>query len=366
MVKQQGSKFAINYGISSWFRTAMWSVLCNLPEELQKNISLELTREPIPDKTYDYISRDIKRTFPETNLFSNDNEQQKLYRILHGLAVLDDEMLYCQGMNYIAGIVLLVNDFDESVSFYQTVSLFSFTYGENTNLRNMFIDDFPLVTLIVKLFFKVLKRRKPNVAKKIEQLNVPTESWIDMWVQTCLVPFVPHSYAAVVIDNLILKGPVCLVGFCYSLIESKERSFMKCTDQFEFIDIIRGFKYSADLPISVKEFVSTANEFVKESAEIKRDYEEGKKEEKTKFSEKKYEMEIMIYEKDEFYIDLSKHFDFCSLAKTQGLDLSFNLKKDVSVATNNEWRENFKRRKKRHLTENGFSAIKKMQTKVLD
>merc|ERR1719188_2545062 len=62
------------------------------------------------------IEIDIPRTFPDIPLF--DKEQQfSLLRILNGFANFDPVVGYCQGMNFLAGLLLLVaqnGDFRES------------------------------------------------------------------------------------------------------------------------------------------------------------------------------------------------------------------------------------------------------------
>lgn len=62
------------------------------------------------------IEIDISRTFPEVPLFDKE-QQQSLLRVLQAYANFNPEVGYCQGMNFVAGLLLLVSqkgDFRET------------------------------------------------------------------------------------------------------------------------------------------------------------------------------------------------------------------------------------------------------------
>jgi hypothetical protein len=47
------------------------------------------------------------RTFPEHEFFKNDIGQAPLFNILKGYSNLDADVGYCQGMSFLAGLLLL-------------------------------------------------------------------------------------------------------------------------------------------------------------------------------------------------------------------------------------------------------------------
>ena len=78
----------------------------------------------------DLIYRDIKRTFPFQNYDSinkskKENDEKSLYNVLKAFWNIDEEIGYCQGMNYITGFLLLISDFDEKNTFFLLISIFS-------------------------------------------------------------------------------------------------------------------------------------------------------------------------------------------------------------------------------------------------
>jgi len=58
------------------------------------------------EETDDVISRDIHRTFPEHPLFAFHQGQQALFRVLKAYSLHDLEVGYCQGMAFVAGLLL--------------------------------------------------------------------------------------------------------------------------------------------------------------------------------------------------------------------------------------------------------------------
>lgn len=53
------------------------------------------------------IARDIHRTFPEHPQFGLDAGQHSLFKILKAYSLVDLEVSYCQGMAFVAGLLLM-------------------------------------------------------------------------------------------------------------------------------------------------------------------------------------------------------------------------------------------------------------------
>ncbi|CAK9065902.1 unnamed protein product [Durusdinium trenchii] len=65
------------------------------------------------------IVMDVTRTFPDVKAF-DDVQQQRLKRVLNAYASCNPEIGYCQGMNYVAGLLLLVSHNEEESFFVFT------------------------------------------------------------------------------------------------------------------------------------------------------------------------------------------------------------------------------------------------------
>lgn len=70
-----------------------------------------------PDLFFTCIDKDIPRTMPDDHPL-----QLSLKNVLYAYAIRNPSLLYCQGMNYIVGF-LLINKFNEEEAFWFMVQL---------------------------------------------------------------------------------------------------------------------------------------------------------------------------------------------------------------------------------------------------
>ena len=69
------------------------------------------------------IDLDVPRTFPEHTFFKSGQGQRALTMTLRALAAHMPDMGYCQSLNYVAGLLLLVLDHDPEDAFWVLVVL---------------------------------------------------------------------------------------------------------------------------------------------------------------------------------------------------------------------------------------------------
>jgi hypothetical protein len=65
----------------------------------------QLIHESTPYKQL--IQRDIARTFPNSEMFSQESGQKAMERVLHAYSLYDDEINYCQGLAFLVGPLLM-------------------------------------------------------------------------------------------------------------------------------------------------------------------------------------------------------------------------------------------------------------------
>ncbi len=105
-------KQRIRKGIPTTFRGQVWYDLARA-DELRRRMGSQLYYELLASeeetKYDDIIERDLNRTFPEHFFFQGEtgHGQVALRNVLKVYSLYDREVGYCQGMGYIAGILLL-------------------------------------------------------------------------------------------------------------------------------------------------------------------------------------------------------------------------------------------------------------------
>lgn len=87
--------------------------------EENPNLYQQLLDGPKNQEILDTIKIDIPRTFPDNIHFKevSDGKRKPLYNVLVAFAHKNPDIGYCQGLNFIAGILLLITD-DEDTTFW--------------------------------------------------------------------------------------------------------------------------------------------------------------------------------------------------------------------------------------------------------
>lgn len=77
----------------------------------------------MPDPYREQIDLDLKRTFADDDFINNQEHVNKTMNILLAYAKRNTAVGYCQGMNYLAGMIVRVVE-DEEDAFWVLTNLF--------------------------------------------------------------------------------------------------------------------------------------------------------------------------------------------------------------------------------------------------
>jgi hypothetical protein len=93
----------------------------------------------VPEDTLHAIEKDVARTFPEHEYYTyhagHMSGQGYLQNVLRAYAALDPEVGYCQGLNFLAGCILLYCQ-DEQLAFQVLHALLI-----HHNMRVLYVPD---------------------------------------------------------------------------------------------------------------------------------------------------------------------------------------------------------------------------------
>ena len=266
-VNENRSKFVnrLLKGPSELFRWISWVISIGIPEERNNDIYNNLLKSSISSQIDNQIIKDLHRTLSEDNYFLLENTKNILYRLLKGFAIYDAEVSYCQGMNFIAGFLLIVSDFNEIDSFYMLLSLFTKDFSNNFGIRGFFLNGFPLLKYYVYQFDHIFKKKLPNLKKHFDKLEVPNELWISKWFQTLFTICMPIDLIVRIWDCIIFKGLYFLHNFTLALLISLEKDFMDCTDICDVAEIfnrmnpyLEGKKSRKKIIFNIEELIDNA------------------------------------------------------------------------------------------------------------
>ena len=241
------SKFLqrIKKGPPDCFRWCSWCILNFLPLDRSNLIYENYTNMALEKENKDRIIRDIERTFPNRKILKKDlrKKETSLYKVLKAFWNLDKEIGYCQGMNLIVGFMLILSNFNERDTFYLLTSMFSNTtkIGKkyDYNIRGLFYDEFPLLSLLNYIFENLLEHYCPELKEHLESLGITIDLWMGRWFHTIFTLVLPINWCKRIWDNIFSENIFFLVkfGICFSLMIKEDILNME-----EEIQVLNYFK----------------------------------------------------------------------------------------------------------------------------
>lgn len=198
-------KRRVRRGIPSGVRAHVWDLLTDvaalhptLPDysELVASCSAEVLEE---------IQRDVHRTFPEHALFAQEELEPGtrargtpdgaalLARLLAAMAGYDAELGYCQGLNYVGGLLLMF--FPEDRAFCLLVALLT-----NCGLRESYLPGLPGLRAAIESFDALLAASLPALHAHFERECVEPSSYCTRWFMTLFIGCLPFEASLRALD----------------------------------------------------------------------------------------------------------------------------------------------------------------------
>jgi hypothetical protein len=221
------------------FRWLAWMICSGMPEDRNEDFFLHYLKEPIEDEIDIQIKKDLNRTLSEIYDINQNDTQNYLYRQLRAFSSVDKTVAYCQGMNFIAGFLLLISDFNEVDCFYMLLNLFSETFSSNFGIRGFYTEEFPLLKAYLYAFEFHFQKKFPKLFKHFKDLEIPDEVWIAKWFQTLYTICLPLTILIRFWDCLFSSGLEFLVSFSLGLIQQLEKDLLKLEDAFDVIEFFK-------------------------------------------------------------------------------------------------------------------------------
>jgi hypothetical protein len=213
-------------------RSLIWIIISDtIPLERNDKEYNDLINLKIDSTAKEQIEKDINRTFKETK---TENEINKLNNILYAFTASSNNLGYCQGMNFIAGLLLKITNFDIIDTYY----LFCFVLNK---INGYFMEGFPLFNYHLYIFNHYFKKLFPNLEQHFKDLDIPLELWVGKWIQTLFIVNLPFDETCRIWDCLFIYGFEFIIPICLSIVHYMESYLLKLKDSS---DVMNFFKES--------------------------------------------------------------------------------------------------------------------------
>jgi hypothetical protein len=229
----------VSKAVPDCYRWISWLICGNIPDDRSEDLFFHHLRQNIDESIDIQIKKDLNRTLAEIYEVNPIDSQNFLYKLLRAFSNIDQVVSYCQGMNFIAGFLLILSDFNEVESFYLMIALFSKTYSDNYGIRGFYTEEFPLLKAFLYVFNIFFAKRMPSLFHLFQILEIPDEVWIAKWFQTLYTICLPINVLVRFWDVLMSYGLDFMINFSLSFIHHIEKDLLKFEDAFDIIDYFK-------------------------------------------------------------------------------------------------------------------------------
>ncbi|XP_035728264.1 TBC1 domain family member 1-like isoform X2 [Vespa mandarinia] len=229
---------AIKQGVPKGKRGEVWQFLAE--QFCLKQPPIDTHDFPNYNTSYDLLLKqltsqqhailiDLGRTFPNHPYFSSPlgPGQLALFNLLKAYSLLDHEVGYCQGLSFVAGVLLL--HMVEDQAFFLLRHLM-FRRG----LRKLYLPDMAALQLHLYQLSRLLHDRLPALYDHFDKHEVSPTLYAAPWLLTLFASQFPLGFVTRVFDLLFLESSEILFRVAVALLEEHQDQLLYC-DSFEEI-----------------------------------------------------------------------------------------------------------------------------------
>ncbi|KAH7307647.1 hypothetical protein KP509_22G070600 [Ceratopteris richardii] len=160
--------------------------------------------------------QDLARTFPAHPWLDTPMGHASLRRVLVAYSFRDSQVGYCQGMNYVAGLLLLVMKNEEAAFWMLAVLL------ENILVKDCYNDDLTGCHVEQRVFKDLLKKHCPRLVMHLENIGFDISLVITEWFLGLFSKSLPTETVMRIWDILFNEGARVLFRIALAIFKIQE------------------------------------------------------------------------------------------------------------------------------------------------
>lgn len=222
----------VRRGIPSRFRWKVWKARVGIAGD---ELAAQYRDLSGPQNQWSQqIEIDISRTFPELRWF-NEEKQRRLFRVLNAYAAHNPDVGYCQGMNFVAGLLLIVSDMNEEESFTMLSRLMD---DPVFNLSGFYREKLPLLRRYLRVCDCLVQETVPELREHFIREQVQPAVYLHQWFLTLFINCFPLAMVMIIWDVIICEGLPVILRIAVSILQVLKDSLLS----MPFEEIIKFFK----------------------------------------------------------------------------------------------------------------------------
>mmetsp|Transcript_65384 Transcript_65384/g.120538 ORF Transcript_65384/g.120538 Transcript_65384/m.120538 type:complete len:472 (+) Transcript_65384:3-1418(+) len=198
--------------------------------QLQGSAYSHYMKQDFDPKVAEEIERDLPRTFPDHKKFRSVAGRSQLRNVLRAFAKHAPRVQYCQGLNFIAALLLIVLA-DEEKAFWALAAAVDFL-----GVELYYTEGMTLLRADMRALVPAMAARCPKVERWFRQNGVEVTSICSSWFVTWFAKALPAPTVLRVWDTLFFEGFKVLFRVAVGIFKRSEASILRCADFDEIME----------------------------------------------------------------------------------------------------------------------------------
>ncbi|XP_052179015.1 uncharacterized protein LOC127792531 [Diospyros lotus] len=179
------------------------------------------------------IDQDLPRTYPGHPWLDTPDGHSALRRVLVAYSFRDSEVGYCQGLNYVAALLLLVMKTEEDAFWMLAVLL------ENVLVNDCYTNNLSGCHVEQKVFKDLLVQKCPKMAAHLAELEFDVSLVATEWFLCLFSKSLPSETTLRVWDVLFYEGAQVLFHVALAIFKMKEEELLLTCQLGDVISILQ-------------------------------------------------------------------------------------------------------------------------------
>ncbi|XP_049839541.1 TBC1 domain family member 4 isoform X3 [Schistocerca gregaria] len=184
---------------------------------------------------------DLGRTFPSHPFFSRPlgPGQLSLFNLLKAYSLLDPEVGYCQGLSFVAGVLLL--HMSEECAFLMLRHLML-----QRGMRRQYVPDMGALQVQLYQISRLLRDTLPDLYAHFDTHDIAPTLYAAPWVLTLFASQFPLGFVVRIFDLLFFESTDVVVRVAVALLNEHREGLLACDNFEEIMDYLKGKVPSID------------------------------------------------------------------------------------------------------------------------
>ncbi|KAK4363256.1 hypothetical protein RND71_018497 [Anisodus tanguticus] len=231
-------KKLIRKGIPPVLRPKVWFSLSGaakkkstVPESYYQDLTMAVVDMVTPATKQ--IDHDLPRTFPGHSWLDTPDGHAALRRVLVAYSFRDSDVGYCQGLNYVAALLLLVMKTEEDAFWMLAVLL------ENVLVSDCYTNNLSGCHVEQRVFKDLLTKKCPRLAAHLDSLEFDVSLVCTEWFLCLFSKSLPSETTLRVWDVLFYEGAKVLFHVALAIFKMNEEELLVAHHVGDVISIIQ-------------------------------------------------------------------------------------------------------------------------------